>query len=101
MGSRPGAPAEVYQLIFGVEVDVTGGRLGSDNGGFTGRLSSRRDTYEQRNDRLNRGEFQTRLTSKSQIPALKVMIGDIDMMQVRRGEGEWQGSRDYVQIPAS
>lgn len=42
VGSRSGAPAKVYQLIFGVEIDVTGGGLGLDDGGFTGRLSKSR-----------------------------------------------------------
>ena len=77
--------------IFDVEVDVTGRRLGV-NLVWLRRLLELRLEGELQSFRLVKGE----LTSTSQMPALKVMSGDIDDMMASLGR--WPCKRAFGEV---
>ena len=65
----------MYQFIFGVEVEVAGSRLRPD---LVGRLKA--DTVSKTEEESWLLELEGPLTSMSQMPALKVMIGVVDIV---------------------
>jgi hypothetical protein len=81
-GSAAGAPAEVHQVIFGVEVDVARGRLGLHARGRGRALDEQwlvRGLCGKKARATKLATAGLTHTSRSQIPALKVMMGAIDM----------------------